>query len=82
MKKKSQKPNQPRPTAALLLARAIIRAGFRYKDRAMVNNGQSLFLRALTAITKQKPECEQPELPFEDGPSTGRCPQLGQYEDR
>lgn len=71
MKKKSQIPNQPRPTAVLLLARAIIRTGFRHKDRGRLKAGQALYMKELATILKQCPECEQPELPFEDGPSTG-----------
>jgi hypothetical protein len=72
MKKKSQKPNQPRPTAALILARTIIRTGFRHKDRRLLKAGQAWYLNELATIFKQCEECEQPELPFEDGPSTSR----------
>jgi hypothetical protein len=68
VKQNSQKPNQPRPTALLLLARAIIRTGFRHKDRGMVNNGQSLYLKELATIFKQCRGCKQLELPFDDGP--------------
>jgi hypothetical protein len=71
MKKKIQNPNQPRPTAVLLLARAIIRTGFRYKDRGRLKAGQALYMKELATILKQYPEREQLELPLEDGPSTG-----------
>jgi hypothetical protein len=69
MKKKSQKPDQPRPTATLILARATIRAGFRGKDRGLLKAGQARYLKELATILKQCQECEQPELPFEDGPA-------------
>jgi hypothetical protein len=72
MKKKIQNPNQPRPTPTLLLARAVIRTGFRYKDRGRLKAGQALYMKELATILKQCQECEQPELPFDDGPSTSR----------
>jgi hypothetical protein len=72
MKKKSQTPTEPRPTAVLLLARATIRSAFRHKDRGRLKAGQTLYMKELAAIFKQCQECEQPELPFEDGFSTSR----------
>ena len=71
MTKKSE-PNQLRPAPALVLARAMIRAGFRRGDLSMVRNGQTLFQRTFDAIIEQKSKCEQPELPFDaDRPKGG-----------
>jgi hypothetical protein len=72
MKKKSQTPNQPRPTVALIFARARIRTGFRYKDRDLLKAGQTLYLKELATIYSQTTEREQLELPLDDGPSTSR----------
>jgi hypothetical protein len=71
MKKKSQTSTQPRPTAVLLLARATIRSAFRHKNRGRLKAGQALYMKELATILKQYPECEQLELPLEDGPSMG-----------
>jgi hypothetical protein len=70
-KKKSQNPTQPRPTALLLLARATIRSGFKYKDRSRLKAGQALYMKELATILKRCQEGEQMELPFDDGPTDG-----------
>ena len=57
------------PTARLILARAYIRTGFRYKDRGLLRTGQALYLKELATIHMQTSEGDQLELPLDDGKS-------------